>query len=159
MSCFRGSAARYLARHSRISWVCASPCYREEGEASGVALASEILDCWEDLDSEGKRSFLVKLVQDFGPVIDRLEAAIETWRRNPTEISLREVQSAAEPRRQELIRRLNLAPGGTHRLVLMREEIIRCRLQNPELDVLDIDFAHLFASWFNRGFLVLKRID
>jgi len=29
----------------------------------------------------------------------------------------------------------------------------------PELAQVDRDFAHLFASWFNRGFLVLQRID
>ncbi|MBI4273636.1 MAG: malonyl-CoA decarboxylase family protein, partial [Rhizobiales bacterium] len=28
-----------------------------------------------------------------------------------------------------------------------------------DLGVVDADFVHLFASWFNRGFLVLRRID
>ena len=28
-----------------------------------------------------------------------------------------------------------------------------------DLGVIDSDFVHLFASWFNRGFLVLRRID
>ena len=28
-----------------------------------------------------------------------------------------------------------------------------------DLAVLDRDFLHLFGSWFNRGFLVLRRID
>ena len=101
----------------------------------------------------------MKLVEDFGPSIPQLEAAIEKWKQTPTEASLRAVHSAAEPRRQELIRRLNLAPGGTRKLVLMREEIFVNRKLHPELDVLDTDFVHLFSSWFNRGFLVLKRID
>jgi len=29
----------------------------------------------------------------------------------------------------------------------------------PELEALDLDFRHLFASWFNRGFLVLRPIN
>lgn len=129
------------------------------GEASGVALANEILSRWKDLDSEQKQRFLLKLVEDFGPSIPQLESAIEKWRLDPSEASLRAVHSAAEPRRQELIRRLNLAPEGTRKLVLMREEIFAHRKLHPELEVLDTDFAHLFSSWFNRGFLVLKRID
>lgn len=129
------------------------------GEASGVALAGEILSRWEVLDGEGKKRFLLKLVEDFGPSIPQLEAAIEKWKQTPTEASLRAVHSAAEPARQELIRRLNLAPGGTRKLVLMREEIFGNRKQHPELEVLDTDFVHLFSSWFNRGFLVLKHID
>ena len=35
------------------------------------------------------------------------------------------LHAAAEPRRQELVRRLNLAPGGTAALVRMREELLR----------------------------------
>ncbi len=31
--------------------------------------------------------------------------------------------------------------------------------QNPSLAIVDRDFLHLFGSWFNRGFLVLRRID
>jgi malonyl-CoA decarboxylase len=129
------------------------------GEASGVALATEILRRWDEFDSERKKEFLLKLVEDFGSSVPQLEAAIQKWQRDPSEASLRAIHSAAEPRRQELIRRLNLAPEGTRKLVLMREEIFAHRKQHPELDALDADFVHLFSSWFNRGFLVLKRID
>ena len=30
---------------------------------------------------------------------------------------------------------------------------------DPALKVIDNDFMHLFASWFNRGFLNMRRID
>jgi malonyl-CoA decarboxylase len=30
---------------------------------------------------------------------------------------------------------------------------------HPDLAVVDADFFHLFSSWFNRGFLVLQRMD
>jgi len=41
----------------------------------------------------------------------------------------------------------------------MREELRRHLRDHPELRSLDSDFAHLFGSWFNRGFLVLRHID
>jgi malonyl-CoA decarboxylase len=69
------------------------------------------------------------------------------------------VLAAAEPRRQELIRRLNLAPGATGELVLMREHLLDALARRKELAPVDHDFVHLLGSWFNRGFLVLRRID
>lgn len=129
------------------------------GEASGVALADQILNIWSQSDSERKKHFLLDLVADFGPLIAQLEAAVTAWTAQQSETALRAIHAAAEPRRQELIRRLNLAPGGTRRLVSMREEIFTQRKAHPELDILDADFVHLFSSWFNRGFLVLRRID
>src|SRR6185436_13263657 len=53
----------------------------------------------------------------------------------------------------------NLAPDGTRALVRMREQVMDALDRRSDLAVLDDDFLHLFASWFNRGFLVLRRID
>ena len=66
---------------------------------------------------------------------------------------------ASEPRRQELLRRMNLASGGTAALVAMREEVLAHLRADPALKPLDSDLHHLFGSWFNRGFLQLRRID
>ena len=41
----------------------------------------------------------------------------------------------------------------------VREELLRHVRKHPELRRVDADFAHLFSSWFNRGFLVLRHID
>jgi malonyl-CoA decarboxylase len=58
-----------------------------------------------------------------------------------------------------LFRRLNLAPGGTAALVAMREQLLDALARRDDLSAVDADFVHLFSSWFNRGFLVLRRID
>src|SRR4029077_9029771 len=70
-----------------------------------------------------------------------------------------EIHYASEPRRHELFRRLNRAPGGTAALVAMRADLRQLVKQTPCLAIVDRDFLHLFGSWFNRGFLVLRRID
>ena len=129
------------------------------GEASGIALARRILELWRNAGDEGKTDFLLLLGRAYGPRIDRLNAAIEAYHHNPGPSSLAALQQAAEPRRQEVMRRLNLAPGGTAMLVAMRAFLLKIRSQDPTLPALDEDFEHLFASWFNRGFLVLRRID
>jgi malonyl-CoA decarboxylase len=41
----------------------------------------------------------------------------------------------------------------------MRADLLELMREDGGLAVVDRDFAHLFGSWFNRGFLVLRRID
>lgn len=129
------------------------------GEASGMALAKAILDRWERFDATQRRDFMAMLLARFGPDAGRLEKAIDAYRADPSPSAVLELHLAAEPRRQELIRRLNLAPGGTATLVRMRETLLKLKAEDPEFDVVDADFAHLFGSWFNRGFLVLRPIS
>jgi len=129
------------------------------GEASGVALAREVLDQFRRASSELRRDFLLALARDFGPDTGRLEKAIADWQAEPTAENAMALHKASEPRRQELIRRLNLAPNGTAQLVAMREELFKHQAEFPELGALDTDFRHLFSSWFNRGFLMLRQID
>ena len=129
------------------------------GEASGMALAQAVLEDWQQLDEAGRLAFFRLLQERFGPDRERLDAALERYRDNPDAEAIGQLHLASEPRRQELFRRLNLAPGGTHVLVRMRESLFEAMKQEPELKAVDADFRHLFGSWFNRGFLVLRRID
>jgi malonyl-CoA decarboxylase len=129
------------------------------GEASGVARASAGLCGLVTLDETGKRAFLRRLVDEFGCDHNRLTRAIDAYGADPSPKAVRELHFAAEPRRQELIRRLNLAPGGTAALVRMRAGLLDALKQDDDLRAIDADFAHLFGSWFNPGFLVLRPID
>ncbi len=58
-----------------------------------------------------------------------------------------------------MIRRLNRAPHGTSDLVAMRADLLIHMDGRKDLAAVDHDVAHLLGSWFNRGFLVLRRID
>jgi malonyl-CoA decarboxylase len=129
------------------------------GEASGTALAREVLDHYRDLDAAGRRTFFEALVRDFGPDRERLAQTVEKWRTQPSDEDASELHFASEPRRQELIRRLNRAPGGTGELVSMRADLLSLMNGHTDLAALDRDVSHLLSSWFNRGFLVLRRID
>jgi len=129
------------------------------GEASGVALAREILLRYAELTSGPRIAFFEAIAHRFGPDHQKLEAAIAAWRAKPSDDTAAQVHRAAEPRRQELLRRLNLAPGGTAALVRMREKLLDALDRRDDLKVVDNDFVHMFSSWFNRGFLVLRRID
>jgi malonyl-CoA decarboxylase len=129
------------------------------GEASGVALAREILAHYADLTIGPRIAFFETLAKTFGPDNAGIEAAIAAWRQSPSDETASELHHASEPRRLELFRRLNLAPGGTAALVRMREQLLDAMDHRDDLSDIDSDFVHLFTSWFNRGFLVLRRID
>jgi len=129
------------------------------GEATGVAIARNILAAYTGFSSDDRSKFVLGITRRFGPDLGKLRQAIDKHLAAPDAVSAGHVHAASEPRRQELIRRLNLAPGGTHALVKMREDVLAHLRQSPELKALDDDFVHLFSSWFNRGFLVLRRID
>jgi len=129
------------------------------GEASGVALAREVLERYGKLTVGPRIAFFEALVRRFGPDHTRIDSAVEAWRTAPSDVTAADLHTAAEPRRLELLRRLNLAPGGTAALVAMREQLLDAMELRDDLNVLDADFVHLFTSWFNRGFLVLRHVD
>jgi malonyl-CoA decarboxylase len=147
------------ASHSESLVELCEDLLSRRGEASGVALARAILSRYSELTTGPRIAFFEALAARFGPDRDRLAAAVERWRADPSDAAIAEVHAAAEPRRQELLRRLNLAPGGTAELVEMREQLLDAMSHRDDLDVVDADFVHMFSSWFNRGFLVLRRID
>jgi malonyl-CoA decarboxylase len=129
------------------------------GEASGTAMAREVLDRYRNLDTAGRLTFFEALARNYGPDREKLAQAIEAWRAQPSDDDASDLHFASEPRRQELFRRLNRAPGGTSELVALRADLLALMKGHKDFATLDRDVVHLLSSWFNRGFLVLRRID
>jgi malonyl-CoA decarboxylase len=129
------------------------------GEASGIAIASEVLRRYHSLDNAARLAFFQALAHRFGPDAGRLKEAVDAWLAAPSDLGVADLHANSEPRRQELLRRLNRAPGGTQTLVRMRADLLGLIREHGAVGAVDRDFMHLLASWFNRGFLVLRRID
>ena len=128
------------------------------GEASGVALARQILECYRALSQDQRREFF-RFLAEIAPEREAALAAAKAFVAMPTDGSLARLQRAVESPRQEFFRRLNLAPGATGAIVSMRRDLLRWVGSEPRLAEVDADLRHLLYSWFNRGFLVLRRID
>jgi malonyl-CoA decarboxylase len=131
----------------------------EGGEVEGRRLASDLKAAYESLDTNDRVLFFHGLVNEFGPDARRLHDAIEAYRAGASAATLLDLQAAVEPPRQELFRRFNRAPGGTATLVGMRRDVLRGLEGHPDWRVLESDLLHLLRSWFNLGFLELRRID
>lgn len=129
------------------------------GEASGTALASRILDSYLSLDDDARFDVLLRLGADFAPDSEALSAAARRYADTPDDDTYRALATAIEAPRQELFRRLNMAPGGTAAIVGMRQLILSRLREHPEIKPFEQDLKHLLSSWFNRGFLQFEQID
>jgi len=129
-----------------------------KGVASGIAIAREISEIYLSLSKEDKKKFFIAVDEKFKPNLEAAEKKSLEFIKNKNTNTLKELSSLAEGKRQEFIRRMNMAPNGTAFLVSMREDLLRFVLEDSSLSNLDEDFRHLFRSWFNPGFLRLERI-
>jgi|TARA_R110002051_G_scaffold257358_3_gene316352 malonyl-CoA decarboxylase len=129
------------------------------GEIRGMTLARQILDRYAVMDDAEKLGFFTHLAVDLDIDPAQVRATLEMYEATPSKANYRAYMEAAEPRRQEFVRRLNQVPSATGSLVAMRRDLLGMARANPSLEALDLDFRHLFSSWFNRGFLVLMPIN
>ena len=131
----------------------------ERGEASGAALARQAVALYQELDAAARTHFFQLLAREFSPDRDLVLAAAQAYHRDPSPANLATLERVTEPPRQEVFRRMNMAPGGTAMLLGLRRDLLAEARDRPELRVVDHDLTHLLGSWFNRGFLELRRID
>ncbi|GIL38183.1 malonyl-CoA decarboxylase [Roseiterribacter gracilis] len=131
----------------------------ETGEASGTLLATALCDAWRAMDADQSNRFLTRLAVGFSPDPESLAAAARAYLADATPATAMRLNEVSEPPRQELLRRMNMAEGGTATIVRLRERVLERLRDAPELAPLEADLRHLLGSWFNRGFLQIERID
>jgi len=129
------------------------------GEVSGVALARNILDRYSGMSTEEKTTFFDAITHQLNIHPENILAAVKSYQEKPCQETYRAFTQDCDPRRKELIRRLNQVHGATGKLVALRGDLLRMLPQRPDLAPLDVDLENLFTSWFNRGFLVLRPIS
>ncbi|NBR40776.1 MAG: decarboxylase, partial [Alphaproteobacteria bacterium] len=153
-----GLASRAKDDNQPIDVLCQA-LLSSRGDVSGMSLAQLILDRYADLDDSGKLAWFSLLANDMDVPIDAAIATIKAYKATPSANSYETMVATVEPARLQLIRRLNQTHDATAKLVKMREDLIQFLPEHPHLGKLNVDFKHLFASWFNRGFLVLRPIS
>jgi len=140
----------------------AATCTRliqRRGEASGLALATDVVRALERMSSSDSAAFLEVLAVSFSAPPDEVAAAVAQWRAQPTDDAVMALAKATEAPRQELFRRLNMVGGGAAALVKLRGQLLPLLPDRPHLRVVDADLRHLLSSWFNGGFLRLEQIS
>ena len=129
------------------------------GEASGLALACEVISDYQALDAANRNFFFEALGDAFDADPEGIIAAANAYKTNRSNEQLTALGKAIEAPRVKLFRRMNMAPDTTSVLVKMRGALLQLLADRPELKRVDTDLKHQFVSWFNRGFLELRVID
>ena len=130
-----------------------------KGVASGLALARELVNRYKSLDQKEKLQFLLELGQNFGPDLESIKNAAVDFVANASEENLSVLSKNIKSNRQKLFNRMIMAPHGTREIVSLREDLLNFLPSHPELKPIDDELRSLLTSWFNPGFLNLKKID
>ncbi len=132
----------------------------EHGEANGPGIATGVVQQIDALTDEQRTRFFDHLARDFSPDPQQVLTAALAYAKAPTQAPhLIALMQAAEPPRQELFRRLNRAPGGTAAIVRLRRALLERLPRHPQLAGVEHDLLHLLGSWFNPGFLQMRKVD
>ncbi len=132
----------------------------ERGEANGPGIAQDIVGQIDRLSDELRGRFFEHLAHDYSPDPKKVLAAALAYAQAPANSAhLIHLTQAAEPPRQELFRRINRAPGGTAALVRLRRALLERLPRKPALAGVEHDLLHLLSSWFNPGFLQMRKVD
>ena len=129
-----------------------------KGAAFGITVARDITDLYHTLSPDNKLLFFKKINEKFKPDHDKVNSAIETYKREQNDKNLFKLFVTSEGQRRELFRRMNMSPNGISTIVSLREDLLQILDDNKDLKPLDNDLRELFKSWFNPGFLKLTKI-
>ena len=132
----------------------------ERGEANGPGIAAGMVCQLDALTDDLRGRFFDHLARDFSPDPKKVLAAALAYAQAPGNTGhLIHLTQSAEPPRQELFRRLNRTPGGTAALVRLRRALLERLPRQPTLAGVEHDLLHLLGSWFNPGFLQMRKVD
>jgi malonyl-CoA decarboxylase len=154
----RASKAKQAAAGKALQQLCAR-LLSEGGASNSAPIAAQITQTYDALGDESRLAFFQYLDTALGLDPQQVLAAATRYAEQPDAERLLGVQRATEPPRQELLRRINRVAGGTAAIVEMRRDLLKLLGEHPELRAVDSDFVHLLSSWFNPGFLVMRRVD
>ncbi|WP_108508914.1 malonyl-CoA decarboxylase [Polynucleobacter acidiphobus] len=146
---------RYLSRANSAVRQLVS----ERGESNAVSMALDVISNYRKLNADHRSKFFMMLAEQFNIDAEQLTKATQSFAADPNARNYIRLQKISESPRQELLRRLNRAPGGTAAVVEMRRDLLTLLNKKPELMGLDYDMRHLLSSWFNPGFLKMHRVD
>ena len=103
------------------------------GEASGLALACEVIADYQALDAANRTLFFEALGDAFDPDPKGIVAAADAYKTDPSDEQLTTLSKAIEAPRVKLFRRMNMAPDATSVLVKMRGTLLKLLPDRPEL--------------------------
>lgn len=133
------------------------------GEASARERAARIAAIYRGADAMQRAAILNLITREFAPDREELELAITAIRAAADDAELSRAEArlriALDAPRAKFFTQFNLLPDGVKFLVDLRADLLTALPQEPALEVLKVELDGLLESWFDPGFLELKRIS
>ena len=132
------------------------------GEVSARMRAAELGETYLELDEAGRLQFLEILARDFAVDVEAVKGRARAYLESePGAEQLKaedELRRALAPPRVRLLTQFNVLPQGVKFLADLRADLLRLANADPYLGGLERDLRELLESWFDVGFLDLRRI-
>lgn len=132
------------------------------GEVSARARAADLGTTYLGLNDAGRIRFLGLLARDYGFDRRMVETTIANLHKAPDAsryaAAAGELRQALIPPRLKLLRQFSALGEGIKFLSDLRADVMRYAKSDPTLVSLDAELRDLLASWFDIGFLDLRRI-
>lgn len=133
------------------------------GEVEGGRRARALIDWYERASLEERIDLWLLMSEQF--VADQAKAkaaqaeylaSMGTPDEAAAEVRLR--RDTVSPRRR-ILQRISVLPDGVRFLVDMREQLLPHLRAHPTLVALDVEMEYMFSTWFDVGFLELRRMS
>jgi malonyl-CoA decarboxylase len=133
------------------------------GEVSARNIATRIGRSYMTFDQTGKEHFFRLLATHYDVQDEQVNQAISNYQQASPDKNLsklrHQLRIALLAPRVNLLTLFNALPEGIKFLVDMRADIIALgAFSDPELSKVELDLKHLLRSWFDVGFLELRKI-
>jgi malonyl-CoA decarboxylase len=133
------------------------------GEASARLRAGRIAAIYRGASLPQRAAILNLITHEFAPDRSELERAIATMQVAANEIELGRAEArlrlALNAPRANFLAEFNLLSDGVQFLLDLRADLLGLLPQDSGLEVLKVELDGLLHSWFDPGFLELKRIS
>jgi len=132
------------------------------GEVAARIRAGSLGESYLRLDSVGKHAFLRLIATEFGPDPARVAAAHTRYQESLGSPAQWEAEArlwnALRSPRTRILTQFAALSTGVRFLIDLRVDLLRLLQEDPELVSLDRELEYLLTSWFDVGFLELRRI-
>ena len=132
------------------------------GEVSARERAARLASVYLGLDDSGRHALLRMIALEFGPDPAKVDVAHSAYQAaigsDAQWVAEAELRRAMRSQRLRILTQFNAIPQGVKFLVDLRADMLRFLKDDPLLEPLDRELQSRLSSWFDVGFLELRRI-
>ena len=132
----------------------------QRGKVAGLAAVTRVAEVYAAMGAAERDAFFQMLAEELGPDAEEVDRAIQAYQQGGAgdHQAVIELALSLESPRMSLFRQFNTIPESIKFLVDLRAAVLRRMGRLPGLALMEFELRHILESWFNPGFLELRRL-